>query len=174
MSGYQATGTSSNPILGSPRPTSWRAWASTIIVFGTVKSSSSHFEPIRSEHSLYPMTFSTPHPTTLAASSGWTDPHKNNEASLVSASFELSGVKKEDTQLEIYNGLLTIQAGTKASTRHRERERERAGMQLVNVGLKVFAVAEDEDIRVTMADVVLTAALPKTSPEQGPRKITIV
>ena len=48
------------------------------------------------------------------------DLHENSEKNLVSATFELPGVKKEDVQLEVRDGQLTISAETKSSVEHEE------------------------------------------------------
>jgi len=48
------------------------------------------------------------------------DLHENSEKNLVSATFELPGVKKEDVQLEVCDGRLTVSAETKSSVEHEE------------------------------------------------------
>jgi len=46
------------------------------------------------------------------------DLHENSEKNLVTASFEFPGVSKEDIQLDVANGKLTVSAETKQSTEH--------------------------------------------------------
>lgn len=48
------------------------------------------------------------------------DLHENGEKNLVTASFEFPGATKEDIQIEIHNGKLTVSAETKQSTEHDE------------------------------------------------------
>ncbi|KAJ3561865.1 hypothetical protein NP233_g9932 [Leucocoprinus birnbaumii] len=103
------------------------------------------------------------------------DLHEDSEKNLVSATFELPGVKKEDLQLEVRDGFLTVAAETKASTEREEngyavRER-RFGK--VSRSLRLPRGVKDEDIKAAMADGVLTVTFPKRSAEEEPRKITI-
>jgi HSP20 family protein len=46
------------------------------------------------------------------------DLHENTEKNLVTASFEFPGVSKEDIQIDLANGKLTVSAETKQSTEH--------------------------------------------------------
>lgn len=48
------------------------------------------------------------------------DLHENSEKNLVTASFEFPGATKEDLQIEVHNGKLTVSAETKQSTEHDE------------------------------------------------------
>lgn len=48
------------------------------------------------------------------------DLHEDTEKNLVTATVELPGVKKEDVQLDVHNGLLTVSAETKSLTEHEE------------------------------------------------------
>lgn len=43
------------------------------------------------------------------------DLHENTDANTVTATFELPGLKKEDVQLDVHNGRLTISGETKIS-----------------------------------------------------------
>ena len=46
------------------------------------------------------------------------DLHEDKEKNFVTTTFEFSGVKKEDVQLDIDNGRLTVAAETKLSEEH--------------------------------------------------------
>lgn len=48
------------------------------------------------------------------------DLHEDKEKNLVTATFEFPGVTKEDVQIEIHNGKLSVSAETKASSEHDE------------------------------------------------------
>ncbi|KAF7760936.1 hypothetical protein Agabi119p4_10345 [Agaricus bisporus var. burnettii] len=103
------------------------------------------------------------------------DLHENTQKNLITATFELPGVKKEDVQLDIHNGILIISAENKASSEHEEngyaiRERRFGKMSR---SLRLPQGIKDEDIRAAMADGVLTITFPKSSPDQEPKKISI-
>ncbi|KAJ3560370.1 hypothetical protein NP233_g10881 [Leucocoprinus birnbaumii] len=84
------------------------------------------------------------------------DLHEDKEKNLVTATFELPGVKSKDVQLEVHEGLLTVSAEIKPPAELSE-----------NGGVK------DEDIKASMVDGVLTVAFPKLPANQMPRKISI-
>jgi len=48
------------------------------------------------------------------------DLHENTEKNLVTASFEFPGVSKENIQIDVANGKLTVAAETKQSTEYSE------------------------------------------------------
>lgn len=48
------------------------------------------------------------------------DLHEDSEKNLVTAVFELPGVKKEDVSLDVHNGRLTVAAESKISEEHQE------------------------------------------------------
>ncbi|KAL9711373.1 hypothetical protein Ac2012v2_005919 [Leucoagaricus gongylophorus] len=103
------------------------------------------------------------------------DLHENSEKNLVSATFELPGVKKEDVQLEVRDGQLTISAETKSSVEHEEsgytlRER-RFGK--FSRSLRLPKGVNDDEIKAEMTDGVLSITFPQTSPEQAPKRISI-
>ncbi|KAJ3561864.1 hypothetical protein NP233_g9933 [Leucocoprinus birnbaumii] len=103
------------------------------------------------------------------------DLHEDSEKNLVSATFELPGVKKEDVQLEVRDGFLTIAAETKASTEHEENGyavRERRFGKFSR-SLRLPKGVKDENIKAAMADGVLTVTFPKRSAEEEPKKIAI-
>ncbi len=48
------------------------------------------------------------------------DLHEDKEKNLVTANFELPGLKKEDVQIDLHNGRLTVSAETKLSEEHEQ------------------------------------------------------
>ncbi|KXN92985.1 17.6 kDa class I heat shock protein 3 [Leucoagaricus sp. SymC.cos] len=88
------------------------------------------------------------------------DLHEDSEKNLVSATFEVPGIKKEDV----------------SSTEHEEKGfavRERRFGKFSR-SLRLPEGAKDEEIKAAMEDGVLRITFPKTSPEQEPKKITII
>lgn len=49
------------------------------------------------------------------------DVHEDAEKNIVSASFELPGMKKEDVAIDVHNNLLTVSGETKTSSEHEEQ-----------------------------------------------------
>jgi len=103
------------------------------------------------------------------------DLHENAEANTVTATFELPGLKKEDVQIDVHSGRLSISGESKLSEEHEEhgyavRERKYGKfsrtLQLPQ-GVKV------EQIKASMDNGVLTVTFPKSTPEQAPKKISI-
>ena len=48
------------------------------------------------------------------------DLHENTDANTVTATFEFPGFKKEDVQIDLHNGKLTVAAESKVSSEHEE------------------------------------------------------
>lgn len=48
------------------------------------------------------------------------DVHEDPKANVVTATFELPGLKKEDVNVDVHNSLLTISGESKVSTEHEE------------------------------------------------------
>ena len=48
------------------------------------------------------------------------DLHEDNEQNVVTATFELPGLKKEDVSIDVHNGRLTVSAESKQSSEHSE------------------------------------------------------
>ncbi|KAF9010851.1 HSP20-like chaperone [Cyathus striatus] len=94
---------------------------------------------------------------------------------LVTASFELPGLKKEDIQIDLTNGQLTIAAESKVSSEHNENGyavRERRFGKFSRT-LQLPKGVKDEEIKASMDNGVLTVTFPKTGAETAPKKITI-
>lgn len=111
----------------------------------------------------------------LFESSGWTpalDVHEDKDNYVVQA--ELPGVKKEDIEVSLNDGVLSISGERKSETRHQTAEVHRAerffGRFQRTVTLPT-AVSADK-IQAAYKDGVLTVTLPKTE-EAKPRKIDV-
>ncbi|KIK67628.1 hypothetical protein GYMLUDRAFT_36367 [Collybiopsis luxurians FD-317 M1] len=103
------------------------------------------------------------------------DLHEDKEKNLVTATFEFPGVKKEDVQLDMHNGRLTVAAETRQSE-DREQDgyavRERSYGKLSRT-LQLPQGVKEEEVKASMENGILTVTFPKASAEQTPRKITI-
>ncbi|KAJ3800376.1 HSP20-like chaperone [Lentinula aff. detonsa] len=103
------------------------------------------------------------------------DLHEDQEKNLVTATFEFPGVKKEDVQLNMHNGRLTVAAETKVS---QDREQDGYAVRERSFGkfsrtLQLPQGVKEEDIKASMEHGVLTVTFPKASAEQTPKTITI-
>ncbi|RDB30432.1 Heat shock protein 16 [Hypsizygus marmoreus] len=103
------------------------------------------------------------------------DLHEDAEKNVVTATFELPGLKKEDVQIDVENGRLSISAESKQST-----EREEGGYAIkerrygkLSRTLQLPRGTKEEDIKAGMENGVLTVTFPKAGPETAPKKITI-
>ncbi|KAG2015318.1 hypothetical protein CC2G_008601 [Coprinopsis cinerea AmutBmut pab1-1] len=103
------------------------------------------------------------------------DLHEDTEKNLVTATFELPGLKKEDVSIDVHNGRLTVSAESKVSSDYEESGyavRERRFGKLSRT-LQLPTGLKDEDIKASMENGVLTVTFPKSTPELAPKKITI-
>ncbi|EAU90954.1 small heat shock protein [Coprinopsis cinerea okayama7 len=103
------------------------------------------------------------------------DLHEDKEKNLVTATFELPGLKKEDISIDVQNGRLTVSAESKSSSEHNENGyavRERRFGKFSRT-LQLPEGLKDDTIKASMQDGVLTVTFPKTSPELAPKKIAI-
>ncbi|KAF4564555.1 hypothetical protein EYR40_010721 [Pleurotus pulmonarius] len=103
------------------------------------------------------------------------DLHEDAEKNAVTASFEFPGLKKEDVNIDLHNGLLTVSAESNASSEKNEdgyavRERRYGKFSRT---LQLPQGVKDEDIKATMENGVLNVTFPKTTPELAPKKITV-
>jgi len=103
------------------------------------------------------------------------DLHEDTENNKVTATFELPGVRKEDINIDLHNGRLTVSAETKPS-----EEFEKSGYAVrerrfgkVSRTLQLPVGVKDEDIKASMEDGLLTVTFPKTAAEASATKITI-
>ena len=123
------------------------------------------------------------------------DLHEDKEKNLVTATFEFPGSKKEDVQLEIQNGRLTVSVENKISEEHNEggyavRERRYGkysrtlqlpqGVKVIHwvysCGFLLMAYTyalQDDEIKASMENGLLTITFPKATAELTSKKITI-
>ena len=123
------------------------------------------------------------------------DVHEDKEKNLVTATFELPGINKQDVSIDVQNGRLTVSGESRFENEDRKengyvlRERRfgRFSRSLpVPAGIKVrpsFAeyssashsrsCSQSEEIKAAMENGVLTVTFPRQTPEQLPKKITI-
>ncbi|KAF8896497.1 small heat shock protein [Infundibulicybe gibba] len=103
------------------------------------------------------------------------DLHENAEHNEVTASFELPGLKKEDVQIDVHNGRLTVSGESKLSTEHEQggyAVRERRFGKFSRT-LQLPQGVKDDQIKAAMENGVLTVTFPKSTPDMTPKKITI-
>jgi len=103
------------------------------------------------------------------------DLHEDTTANTVTATFELPGIRKEDVNIDVHNGRLTVAAESKISESH-ERDgyaiRERRFGKIART-LQLPQGVKESEVKASMENGILTVTFPKTTPEQAPRKITI-
>ncbi|KAJ7051166.1 small heat shock protein [Mycena amicta] len=105
------------------------------------------------------------------------DLHENTDSNIITATFELPGVKKEDVHIETLpeQGRLRVSAESKISEEHEKdgyaiRERRFGKFSRT---LQLPRGIKEADIKASMDNGVLTVTFPKTTPEQAPKKITV-
>jgi HSP20 family protein len=111
----------------------------------------------------------------LIQSSCRMDLHENKDTNTVTATFELPGLKKEDVNIDVLNGRLSVSGESKLSEERNEdgyAVRERRFGRFSRTLQLPQGVKEDE-IKASMENGVLTVTFPKSAPEAAPKKITI-
>ncbi|PAV22864.1 small heat shock [Pyrrhoderma noxium] len=103
------------------------------------------------------------------------DIHESPEQNLVTATFDLPGLKKEDVNIDVHNGRLVVSGEQTLSNDveekgyvHRERQYGRFSRSL-----PLPSGTKPENINAKLEDGVLTITFPKTSEEQQAKKISI-
>ncbi|KAJ7626677.1 HSP20-like chaperone [Mycena polygramma] len=103
------------------------------------------------------------------------DLHEDAEKNIVTATFELPGVKKEDVQIETLPGRLRISAESKISE-EKEKDgyvtRERRFGKFART-LQIPQGVKEQEIKASMEHGVLTVSFPKSTPELEAKKIQI-
>ncbi|KAF9259385.1 HSP20-like chaperone [Marasmius fiardii PR-910] len=103
------------------------------------------------------------------------DLHENAEKNTVTATFELPGLKKEDVQIDVRDGQLTVSGETKISEEHNQEGyavRERRFGKFSRT-LRLPQGVNEEEIKASLDSGVLTVSFPKAGKEAAPKKITI-
>ncbi|SRR5258705_4137677 len=103
------------------------------------------------------------------------DLHEDTESNLVTATFEFPGVSKDNIQIDLHNGKLTVSAETKLSEEQNENGyavRERRYGKYSRT-LQLPQGIKDEEVKASMENGVLTVTFPKSTPELAPKRINI-
>ncbi|KAI0776795.1 HSP20-like chaperone [Trametes elegans] len=103
------------------------------------------------------------------------DLHEDQEKNLVTATFELPGLTKENVQIDVKDNVLTVSGESTLSTERDEKGysvRERRYGKFSR-SLPLPQGIKPEEIKAAMNDGVLTVTFPRTTPELAPKKITI-
>ncbi|KAK7677180.1 hypothetical protein QCA50_019889 [Cerrena zonata] len=103
------------------------------------------------------------------------DIHEDEKQNVITATFELPGLKKEDVNIDVNNNLLNISGETKFSSEKDEngfvvRERK---FGKFSRSVPLPQGVKSDDIKASLDNGILTVTFPKTTPEQAPKKITI-
>ncbi|KAJ3760139.1 HSP20-like chaperone [Lentinula raphanica] len=140
------------------------------------------YEPFYNVDRVFDRLFDTAFPQNGGASYGSTstikpkmDLHEDSSNNTVTATFELPGLRKEDVNVDIHDGRLTISGETKSSSEHQEEGfaiRERKSGKFSRM-LRLPRGVKEEEIKASMADGVLTVTFPKTAAETQPKKISV-
>ncbi|KAL0058994.1 hypothetical protein AAF712_014290 [Marasmius tenuissimus] len=103
------------------------------------------------------------------------DLHEDGQTNTVTTTFELPGLKKEDVNIDVRDGRLTVSGETKISSDHEEDGyaiRERRFGRFART-LQLPKGVKEEEIKASLEDGVLTVTFPKSGKEAEPRRITI-
>ncbi|KAK0204441.1 small heat shock protein [Desarmillaria ectypa] len=103
------------------------------------------------------------------------DLHEDSVKNNVTATFELPGLKKEDVQIDVHDGRLTISGESKVSSEYEEEGyavRERKCGKFSRM-LRLPQGVKEEEIKASIENGLLTVTFPKAAPETAPKKITI-
>jgi HSP20 family protein len=104
------------------------------------------------------------------------DLHEDPTKNVVTATFELPGLKKEDVQIDIHNGRLSISGESKVSSEHEQdgyAVRERRFGRFSRV-LRVPEGVKEDEIKASLENGVLTVSFPKVGQQEAaPKRITV-
>ncbi|KAH9926577.1 HSP20-like chaperone [Epithele typhae] len=103
------------------------------------------------------------------------DVHEDKEKNLVTATFELPGINKQDVSIDVHDSFLTVSGETKTETNRDEggvvlRERRYGKFSR---SVPVPEGVKPEDIKAAMENGVLTVTYPRQSAQRAPKRITI-
>ncbi|KAF9556300.1 small heat shock protein [Agrocybe pediades] len=103
------------------------------------------------------------------------DLSEDSAKNLVTATFELPGLKKDDVQIDVNNNRLTISGEAQKSSEHDEggyavRERRYGRFSRT---LQLPQGVKDSDIKASLDNGALTVNFPKSSEEQAHKRIAI-
>ncbi|EMD32762.1 hypothetical protein CERSUDRAFT_118486 [Gelatoporia subvermispora B] len=103
------------------------------------------------------------------------DVHEDSQNNLVTATFELPGLRKEDVNIDIQGNALRISGESR-----QDSERDENGYHVRERRFGRFARSvplpqgvKPDEIKASLDNGLLTVTFPKTSAEQAPKRITI-
>ncbi|KDQ55766.1 hypothetical protein JAAARDRAFT_37187 [Jaapia argillacea MUCL 33604] len=103
------------------------------------------------------------------------DLHEDPKSNVVTATFELPGLTKENVNIDVQNNTLTISGESKLS-----EERDEGGWAVkerrygkFSRTLRLPEGVQHDQVKASMENGVLTVTFPKSTPETAPKKITI-
>ncbi|KZT66201.1 small heat shock protein [Daedalea quercina L-15889] len=103
------------------------------------------------------------------------DLHEDTQQNLVTATFELPGISKENVSVDVHNGVLTVSGQSKVEENRNQNGyavRERQFGQFSR-SIPLPKELKEENIRASMENGLLTVTFPKTITDGAPKKITI-
>jgi len=103
------------------------------------------------------------------------DLHENKEANLITATFELPGMKKEDVIIDVHQDSFTISGDVSASNELKDDEytiRERK-LGKFSRTVKLPKGTNAKDLKAKMENGLLSVTYPATQPENAPARISI-
>jgi HSP20 family protein len=103
------------------------------------------------------------------------DLHEDKENNLITATFELPGMKKEDVSIDVHQEHLTVSGEVNVSSETNEGDyavRERKCGKFSR-SVKLPKGVNPEDINAKMENGVLSVTFPATQPENAPSRIAI-
>ncbi|KAI0368575.1 HSP20-like chaperone [Pilatotrama ljubarskyi] len=103
------------------------------------------------------------------------DVHEDREKNLVTATFELPGINKQDVNIDLRNNVLTVSGESRAEQEKQENGyvvRERRFGRFAR-SLPVPEGIKPEEIKAAMDNGVLTVTFPRQTAEQQPKRITV-
>ncbi|KAF8899826.1 HSP20-like chaperone [Gymnopilus junonius] len=103
------------------------------------------------------------------------DLHEDQEKNVVTSTFELPGVKKDDIHIEVRNNRLTISGETKSDESYEEKGfavKERRYGKFMRA-LQLPPGIKEDQIKANMDNGILTVTFPKASPEKQAKRIAV-
>ena len=123
------------------------------------------------------------------------DIHEDSKQNVVTATFELPGLKKEDVNIDVHNNVLSVSGESKISSEREEngyavRERRfgkfsrsiplpqgikvcQSYLAPLCLNMELTLYVQNDDIKASLDNGVLTVTFPKTTEEQASKKIAI-
>ena len=103
------------------------------------------------------------------------DLHEDAQQNLVTATFELPGLNKENVSIDVHNNVLTVSGETKIDETKEKDDyvvRERRSGRFSR-SIPVPQGIKEEEIKAALEDGVLSVTFPRSAPEAAPKKITV-